>query len=134
MLSIGGGEGRILVVRDRIGLRGLKFYGYHGVLQEEKVLGQLFIIDVDLYRDLSKAGKTDKVEDTINYAEVYDFIKTIVTTERYELIEKLGERIAEDLLKSFNCEAIRVVVHKPQAPIPGIFDDAFIEIYREKKI
>lgn len=122
-----------MVVRDRIGLRGLKFFAYHGVLQEEKVLGQLFIIDVDLFKDLSKPGETDNVEDTINYAEVYDCIKVIVTTERYDLIEMLGERIAQDLLKNFNCEAIRIVVHKPQAPIPGIFDEAFVEIYREKK-
>lgn len=132
MPSIVAGEERISVVRDRIGLRGLKFYGYHGVLQEEKALGQLFIIDVDLYHDLSKAGKTDSVEDTINYAEVYEGIKRIVTTERYDLIEKLGERIAEEILENFPCTGIRVVVHKPEAPIPGIFDEAFVEIYREK--
>ena len=121
------------MVRDRIGLRGLKFFGYHGVLREEKALGQLFIVDVDLYHDLRKAGKTDQVEDTINYAEVYDYIKNIVTTERYDLIEKLGERIAEDILTNFECTGVRVIVHKPQAPIPGIFDDAFVEIYREKE-
>lgn len=132
MPSIVAGEERISVVRDRIGLRGLKFYGYHGVLQEEKALGQLFIIDVDLYHDLSKAGKTDSVEDTINYAEVYEGIKRIVTTERYDLIEKLGERIAEEILENFPCTGIRVVVHKPEVPIPGIFDEAFVEIYREK--
>jgi len=121
------------MARDRIALRGLKFFAYHGALREEKVLGQTFLVDIDLYKDLSKAGNSDQVEDTINYAEVYARIKTIVKMERYHLIERLAERIAEDILQEFPCEALRVVVHKPQAPIPGIFEDAFVEIYREKK-
>lgn len=120
------------MARDRIALRGLKFFGYHGVLQEEKVLGQAFIVDIDLYADLCKAGKTDQVEDTINYAEVYARIKTIVKMEKYNLIERLAERIAATVLSEFTCEAVCVTVHKPQAPIPGIFEDAFVEIYREK--
>lgn len=118
--------------RDRIALRGLKFFAYHGMLREEKVLGQTFVVDIDLYTDLRKAGKSDQVEDTINYAEVYARIKTIVKTEKYHLIERLAERIAEDILREFPCEALRVILHKPQAPIPGIFDEAFVEIYREK--
>ena len=122
-----------MLARDRIALRGLKFFAYHGMLREEKVLGQTFIVDIDLYTDLRNAGKTDQVEDTINYAEVYARIKTIVTTEKYHLIERLAERIAEDILCEFSCEALRVTIHKPQAPIPGIFDEAFVEIYREKK-
>lgn len=121
------------MARDRIALRGLKFFGYHGVLREEEVLGQIFIVDIDLYADLSKAGKSDQVEDTINYAEVYARIKAIVEIEKYLLIERLAERIAEDVLGEFACEAVRVTVHKPQAPIPGIFEDAFVEIYREKR-
>ncbi|AFL98613.1 dihydroneopterin aldolase [Desulfitobacterium dehalogenans ATCC 51507] len=120
------------MARDRIALRGLKFFAYHGVLREEKILGQTFIVDIDLYADLSKAGQSDQVEDTINYAEVYARIKTIVKMEKYHLIERLAERIAEEVLGEFPCEGVRVVIHKPQAPIPGIFDEAFVEIYREK--
>ncbi|AGA67657.1 dihydroneopterin aldolase [Desulfitobacterium dichloroeliminans LMG P-21439] len=121
------------MAHDRIGLRGLRFYGFHGVLNEENSLGQVFIVDIDLFTDLSKAGRSDQVEDTINYAEVYTRIKTIVEKERYQLIEKLAERIAEVILAGFVCEGISITVHKPQAPIQGIFDDAFVEIYREKK-
>ena len=91
-------------------------------------------MDIDLYADLRKAGKSDQVEDTINYAEVYARIKSIVQGEKYQLIERLAEKIAEDVLDGFSCEALLVTVHKPQAPIPGIFEDAFVEIYRERKL
>lgn len=117
---------------DAIHLRGLKFHAYHGVMSEEKVLGQQFIVDVDLYRDLKKPGCSDQVEDTINYAEVYQLIKTIVTGEPFHLLERLTEEIAGQILNEFSCEAIRVEIHKPQAPIPGIFEDVSVEIWREK--
>lgn len=118
--------------RDAIHLKGLQFYGYHGVMPEETVLGQKFVVDVDLYRDLRKPGFSDQVADTINYAEVYQRIKTIVTGERFQLLERLAEEIAKQILNAFSCEVIRVEIHKPQAPIPGIFEDASVEIWREK--
>lgn len=118
--------------RDAIHLRGLKFYAYHGVMNEEKVLGQQFIVDVDLYKDLNKPGLSDQVTDTINYAEVYELIKGIVIGEKFNLLERLAEEIASQILKGFSCEAIRVEVHKPQAPISGIFEDASVEIWRGK--
>ena len=119
--------------RDRICLRGLEFFAYHGVMPEEETLGQRFLIDVDLFKDLRRVGESDQVEDTINYAEVYQEIREVVTEERYHLIEKLAERIADQVITEFPCEAIRVEVHKPQAPIPGIFKDVSVEIFRERK-
>lgn len=118
--------------RDAIHLRGLKFHAYHGVMTEENVLGQQFIVDVDLYRDLKRPGSTDQVADTINYAEVYQRIKTIVIGEQFNLLERLAEEIAKQILNEFACETLRVEIHKPQAPIPGVFEDASVEIWREK--
>ncbi|AET65840.1 dihydroneopterin aldolase [Desulfosporosinus orientis DSM 765] len=115
---------------DVIHLRGLEFYAYHGVMPEEQVLGQRFIIDMDLYYDLSKAGSSDSVEDTIHYGEVYQVIKACVTEEKHQLIERLAEVIAQRVLEQFVCKTVRVEVHKPQAPVPGIFRDVSIEIWR----
>lgn len=120
-------------MRDRISLRGLEFFAYHGVMPEEKTLGQRFLIDVDLFKDLDQAGESDQVKDTVNYAEVYQRIRAVVTEERYQLIERLAERIADQVLQEFSCVAVRVEVHKPQAPIPGIFRDVSVEIHRERK-
>jgi len=116
---------------DMIHLRGLEFYAYHGALPEEQVLGQKFLIDMDLVFDLSQAGTTDQVEDTIHYGEVYQVIKACVTGDKHQLIEHLAEIIARQVLEQFSCTSVRVEVHKPQAPIPGIFKDVSVEIWRE---
>lgn len=116
---------------DVIHLRGLEFYAYHGALPEEQVLGQRFLIDMDLFSDLSQAGSSDQVEDTIHYGEVYQVIKTCVTGERHQLLERLAEDIAQRVLGQFTCTSVRVEVHKPQAPIPGIFRDVSVEIWRQ---
>lgn len=118
--------------RDRISLRGLKFYAYHGAMPEEKVLGQRFSIDVDLFQSLHTAGESDRVEDTINYAEVYEMVKRVVSDEHCHLIERLAQRIVDRIFAEFSCDAIRIEIHKPEAPIPGVLEDVSINIYRER--
>ncbi len=51
---------------DKIVMKSLAFFGYHGVMEEEETLGQKFFIDIELYTDLNKAGQSDKVEDTVH--------------------------------------------------------------------
>jgi dihydroneopterin aldolase len=118
---------------DKIIMKNLVFYGYHGVLKEEKILGQKFYIDIELYLPLQKSGITDKVEDTVNYAEVYALVKKIVTEKRFNLMEALGEEIIQSILKKFNkvCE-IRICIRKPEAPVDGVYDYFGIEIRRLK--
>jgi len=116
---------------DAIHLCGLEFYAYHGVMPEEQVLGQRFLIDMDIFTDLRQAGSSDQVGDTIHYGEVYQLIKACVTEDRHQLLEHLAEEIAQRVLKQFSCASVRVEVHKPQAPIPGIFRDVSVEIWRE---
>lgn len=116
---------------DVIHLRGLEFYAYHGALSEENILGQKFIIDVDLFADLQPAGVSDLVQDTLHYGEVYEVIKACVCEQKHRLIERLAESIAQAVLARFACRSIRVEVHKPQAPVAGIFRDISVEIRRE---
>ena len=54
-------------MRDTIFLNGMRFYSYHGALPAENEIGQIFIVDVTMKVDLSTAGKTDKVTDTVHY-------------------------------------------------------------------
>ena len=118
---------------DVIRLRGLEFYAYHGVLPEEKTLGQQFVVDMDIFLNLRVAGNSDKVEDTVSYAEVYSVIKECMLEESFDLLERLAEYIAQKVLAGFACSALRVEIHKPQAPVPGIFRDISVEIWREKE-
>lgn len=116
---------------DTIHLRGLEFYGFHGVMPEEQVLGTRFVIDIDIFADLYQAGFSDQVDDTVHYGEVYQLIESCVTRESYRLIERLAGEIAQRVLEQFNCTSVRVEVHKPQAPIAGIFRDVSVEIWRK---
>lgn len=58
---------------DKLVLRGLRFHGYHGVFKEERKLGQKFVVDVDAWLDLSRAGETDSLEHSVSYAELYRY-------------------------------------------------------------
>lgn len=118
--------------RDKINLQGLAFYGHHGLFESETELGQLFKVDLVLYTDTKKAGESDKMSDSIHYGEVYETVKSIVQGHPFHLIEALAENLAQNLLDSFpGVQAVTVRVNKPQAPIPGVFDNVAVEIYRE---
>lgn len=118
---------------DKINLEGLSFYGYHGLFNSETELGQLFKIDLTLYTSTKKAGESDKMEDSIHYGEVYQTVKALVEGEPFHLLEALAEQIAKSVLADFEAvEAIMVRVNKPQAPIPGVFDNVSVEIFRER--
>jgi len=118
---------------DKIKLTGLNFYGYHGVLPEERQMGQEFSIDITMYLNLKEAGKSDKLAATVNYAEVYAVAKKIVEGEPRKLIEAVGEELAQKVLQEFRLvEKVRVTVHKPHAPLPGVFTDACISVVRSR--
>lgn len=118
---------------DKIILNQMSFYGFHGLLPEEKKLGQQFTVDVELYTDLKKPGKSDDMNDSINYAEVYGRVREVVEGKSKNLMEAVAEQIAGTLLGSIeSLSACTVKVAKPEAPIPGHFQSAAVEIFREK--
>ena len=109
-----------------IALLGLEFYGRHGVMPEEGRLGARFV--VDLWLSVPFEGKGDRLEETVDYAAVYALVEEAVRHRRFYLIEALADHLAEELLKAFpRLQAVRVRVHKPHAPIPGVFRDLCCE-------
>lgn len=118
---------------DKIYFNGMSFYGYHGVFGAEAELGQRFYVDLALTLDLSKAGSTDDLQDTVNYAEVFACVQKIVEGERYNLVEKLTARIAEQLLGQFPFAEVRVKVTKPNPPINGHYESVAIEMVRRRE-
>lgn len=119
---------------DKIILKGLLFYAYHGLKEEEKKLGQRFIVDLELYLDLSAAGKSDNLNETIDYGAVYRVVAKIVAGDKkYNLIESLAEDIAVNLFKHFLfLEELVVSVKKPEAPIAAPLDYVAVEIRRRR--
>jgi dihydroneopterin aldolase len=116
---------------DKIIIRNMKFFAYHGVLPSERKEGQFFHIDLEMYTDLSLSGKSDDLSETIDYSEAFNLISEINKKNKFNLIEKLAETIADTLLKRYNClEKIQVSVRKPEAPIKGSFDWVGVELIR----
>ena len=118
---------------DKIHLRGLKFYGYHGVKPEEQALGQRFSVDLAMEKDLRAAGLSDNLEDTVSYSSVYKLVKEIMEGPSCKLLESLAETIARRILERFDVESVHVCVDKPEVPMKGsMLENAGVEVYRQK--
>lgn len=119
---------------DRITLTGVGSVGYHGVLDTEKQTGQPFFVDITMFTDFTEAAATDDVAHTVNYAEVAEVIREIVTGDSLDLIETLAEKIAQTVLSRFPLQAVELTVHKPKAPIEVTFADVSVTIFRENHV
>lgn len=120
---------------DRMLLKRIEFYGYHGVYPEENRLGQKYMVDLDLRIDLRRAAQSDDVNDTVNYAEIYALVKEIVEGPPVKLIETLTEKIASAVLRTYTSiiEAT-VSVTKPNPPFDITFDGVTVELRRKRDL
>ena len=116
---------------DRVELRGLRAHGRHGVLPHERRDGQLFVVDVSLELDLSRAGSSDDLADTVDYGMLAKQLEDVVTGEPVDLLEARAERLAAVCLRDARVSAVDVAVHKPQAPVEVPVDDVVVSIRRE---
>ncbi|PLT33047.1 dihydroneopterin aldolase [Bacillus sp. V5-8f] len=116
---------------DKIYVNGMQFYGYHGVFPEENKLGQRFAVDLTVELDLSKAGQSDNLNDSINYGELYLICKDIVEGQTFNLVESIAEHIASQVLENYKAvHFCTVKVYKPDPPIPGHYQSVAVEIKR----
>jgi len=120
--------------RDRIALLGVAAVGHHGVLDVERHDGQPFVVDVVLELDLSTAGRSDSLADTVSYAEVAGDVMARITGPPVDLLERLAELIADDVLTRPMVDAVEVTVHKPQAPVGHPFSDVSVQVRRERGV
>jgi dihydroneopterin aldolase/2-amino-4-hydroxy-6-hydroxymethyldihydropteridine diphosphokinase len=117
---------------DRIVLQGISARGFHGVLDFEKADGQDFVVDVTLEVDLRRAGRSDLLEHTVNYAEVAADTVALITGPSLDLIETLADQIAATALRRPLAQAVEVTVHKPQAPVGVPFGDVQVTVRRQR--
>ncbi|MCZ7535357.1 MAG: dihydroneopterin aldolase [Acidimicrobiia bacterium] len=115
---------------DRILIRGLRESGVHGVLPEEKERPQPFEVDVELSVDLARAGGSDDLQDTIDYAAICEAVSRVISTERHELIERLAERIAQVCGGDARVRGIVVEVRKLEPPVAAALDHVAVRIER----
>jgi dihydroneopterin aldolase len=120
-------------VTDRIELRGLKVRGNHGVFDHERRDGQDFVVDVTVWMDLAPAAASDDLADTLDYGALAQRAAAIVGGEPLDLIEAVAGRVAEDVMTDVRVQAVEVVLHKPQAPIPLDFADVAVVARRSRR-
>jgi len=119
---------------DRIVLKGIQFYGYHGVPDAEQETGHRYEVDLLLEVDVTAAAAADDVALTVDYGVVTRAVLEIGTQQRFRLIETLATRFAEHLLASQpRVEALTVSVKKQLPPIPGVVEYAAVEITRRRQ-
>lgn len=117
-------------MNDVIALSGLRVWGRHGVLPEERRDGQDFVVDVELTVDTRPAAASDELDDTVDYAALADRLAAVVAGEPVSLIETLAARLAQVCLADDRVLSTQVTVRKPGAPIPHAFSDVAVTVVR----
>ena len=109
-------------------IKGLRELGIHGVLPEEQVRPQPFEVDVELTVDVSSAGQSDALDDTVDYSAVAEAVSRVVTSERYFLLERLAMRIGEVCRVDERVTGVVVTVRKLHPPVRAMVDHVAVRI------
>jgi 7,8-dihydroneopterin aldolase/epimerase/oxygenase len=131
-MAAGSVDGRQDGVSDRIVLDSMVFHGTHGVYPEEQLTPQPFEVDVELALNLQPAGLNDDLEQTVDYARVFDTCRQIVESTRFNLVEAIAEAIAHELLSGFPVQEVTVRVRKPNVRLGGPLRAVGVEIRRRR--
>ena len=118
---------------DKIIVKDLKLFCYHGVNPEEKIDGQNFIFDIEVGVDLSTPCASDNVDDTVSYAKIIKTVRRVAQSEKNDLLERVAQRVADEILNEFEkIETVKILLKKPEAPIKADFSYVAVEIERSR--
>lgn len=118
----------------RITLKNMIFYGYHGLHEAERTLGQRFALDISVTSDPELDAKVKTLHDTIDYTKVFELLKEHVETYKYHLLEKLANEIVEAVLDAFDLvQKVELKIRKIAVPINGTLDFVELEMTRDRK-
>lgn len=109
------------------------FYGYHGVHDEERKLGQRFIVSASLHTNSALDAGVRNLEDTVDYTRVYADIKEIMESRQFQLLECCANTIADRLLADYPLiESLSICIQKPSVPIQGSLKSVEVEVFRQR--
>jgi dihydroneopterin aldolase len=121
----------IAVGEDVLRLEGMRFFGHHGCLADERSAGVHLDVDVEVRTDTRGAARTDRVEDTIDYARLVEKCRRVVEDDSYHLVETVAERLAEGLLEEPRVASVRVRVAK-RPPLAVAVDRFSVTVERRR--
>lgn len=111
---------------------GLSLFTHHGVTAAEREVGQRLVLDVRFDVGEPDALITDRVEDTVDYAEVCQVIALVAQQKSYRTLERLCGVIADRLSSQFAAQSVSVKAAKPEPPLPLPVDEVSVEVWREE--
>lgn len=117
---------------DKIILQSMRFYSFHGVMAEEKVNGQWFEVDLEIYGDFSKAAGSDNIDEALDYSKIYQRVKEIMEGRSHNLLENVSQAIMNSIIELPLVQKVLVRVKKLHPPVGGPAAYAGIEMVRHK--
>ncbi len=113
-------------------LENMEFYAYHGCLEHEKQIGNLFNITLTISLDTTTAQKTDNLEDTLNYKKVYDIVKSVMD-KPVNLIEHLADNILTAVMSNFTqINQATILLSKNNPPVGGKMEKVSISLTQSR--
>lgn len=113
---------------EKIIIKGLKLYAYHGVNPEEKVDGQNFILDITATLNADTAKQSDNVDDTVSYAKIIKTVRAVFTEKSYDLIETAANKVGVSIMQAYpRLDSVTVLLMKPEAPVKADFEYVAVE-------
>ncbi len=117
-----------------IELRGLSIYTHHGVTDTEQEIGQRLEFDISFDIPDCDAMLTDRLEDTVDYAQAADIVVLAATERSYRTLERLAQVVGERLMERYGCESVRVRAAKPEPPVPLAIQEIAVEVTQERSV
>lgn len=117
-----------------IELRGLSIYTHHGVTDAEQEIGQRLEFDISFDIPDCDAMLTDRLEDTVDYAQAADIVALAATERSYRTLERLAQVVGERLMERYGCESVRVRAAKPEPPVPLAIQEIAVEVSQERSV
>jgi dihydroneopterin aldolase len=111
---------------------GLSLYTHHGVEQAEREVGQRLVFDLSFDLSQCDATVTDRVEDTIDYADVCQQVALAAQERSYKTLERLCSAIADRMMDRYDADAVTVRATKPEPPIPLPVEEVTVEVWKER--
>ena len=114
-----------------IDITGLSLYTHHGVEEAERQVGQRLIFDLSFEVGECDATVTDRVEDTVDYADVCQQVALAAQERSYKTLERLCSHVADRMIERYGAEAVTVRATKPEPPIPLPVEEVSVEVWKE---
>ena len=117
-----------------IELRGVEVHGFHGVLEEERRVGQRFLVDLTLEPVDDVAAASDRIEDAVDYRDVVSVVQEVSKRATYRLLEAFAASIADELLRQLPLRNVRVRVRKPDVLLSAPVEHAAVVVQKDRGV